>query len=169
MKHMRRLIKEGFDIDLDWYQCRDAVADAKEHIVNYLNEVAENGDGEEQYISDIGMEITMNENNDGVWNYSGTAASIKDAIKNWGLSDYMVKYCKEELGMDIGKDFWENPEKFWCICMINLCEIIWNAVVNDLKLDKDGDTIVITKELADKVESFLSKKYETINQLGLCD
>lgn len=152
-------------MELDWYRCTGAVEDAKSHIVDWLNEAAEYSDGKEEYVSDIGMEITESENADGVWNYGGQNASIQDALTNWGLSAYMVEYCKDNLEMDIGKDFFDNPEKFWCICMINLVDQMWQQVASDIGLD---DTVVITKELADKVEKAL-EKYKTISDLGMAD
>ncbi len=152
-------------MELDWYRCTGAVEDAKNHIVDWLNEAAEYGDGEEKYVSDIGMDITESENVNGVWDMSGAPGAIEDAFTNWGLSSYMVEYCKDNLDMDIGKDFFDNPEKFWLICMINLVDQMWQQVASDIGLD---DTVVITKELADKVEKAL-EKYKTISDLGMAD
>lgn len=152
-------------MELDWYRCTGAVEDAKNHIVDWLNEAAESGDGEEMYVSDIGMEITESENVNGVWDMGGAPEAIKDAFTNWGLSAYMAEYCKDNLDMDIGKEFFENPEKFWLICMIELVDQMWQQVASDIGLD---DTVVITKELADKVEKALGK-YKTISDLGMAD
>ena len=150
-------------MEIDWDRCTAAVEDAKNHIVNWLDEAARFSEGEEEYVSDIGYKITESDNVNGVWDAGGTYSAVQDALTNWGLSAYMAGYCKENLDMDIGKDFFNNPEKFWLICMIELVEQMWGRVAEDIGLE---DTVVITNELVDKVEKVLAK-YKTITDLGM--
>lgn len=150
-------------MEIDWYRCTGAVEDAKATIVNWLDEAARFSKGDEEYVSDIGYKITESDNVNGVWDGGGTNSAIQDALTNWGLSAYMVGYCKENLDMDIGKDFFNEPEKFWLICMIELVERMWQQAASDLGLD---DTVVITKELVEDVEKDL-EKYKTITDLGM--
>lgn len=149
-------------MSLNW-QCKEAMDDAKATIVDYLSEHI----GENRNVGDLGFEITEDENNDGYW-IVGTQKSVEEAIKNWGLSQYVVDYGKNELDADYGKEFWENPEGFWCVCMIVLVEHVWNKLVNDLKLDAEGDEIEITEDLVSRVEEGL-KKYDFITQVGMDD
>lgn len=134
--------------------------EAKAKVAEWLEENI----GTEHYVSDIGMEITESENRDGYW-FANYPDAVKAAIGNWGLSQYVVDYGKEELDSDYGKMFWEDPDKFWVICMIILCEHIWNKLVEDLKLDSD-DEIEISEKLVKRAESAL-KKYEYITQVGM--
>lgn len=147
-------------MSLNW-QCKEAMDDAKGKIVEWLDEHI----GETHYISDLGTEFTEDENHDGYW-VMGYSKAVEEALKNWGLSQYVVEYGKEELDADYGKEFWDNPEGFWCVCMIVLVEHVWNQVVNDLKLDADGDEIEITEDLVSRVDEGL-KKYDFITQVGM--
>lgn len=156
MKHMRRIIKEGNE-SLN-YRCTEAVEEAKDKILDWLGEM----EGQTDYVGDIGMEITEDENRQGYW-LVGTQKCIEKSIQNWGLSEYCVGYYKSEMDMDIGNDFWENPEKFWCLCMMALVERLWNEVANALGLEDD---VEITKEFIASVEKALSK-FTSISQLGM--
>ncbi len=147
-------------VNLNW-QCKEAMDDAKATIEDYLNEHL----GETiEYPSDFGMEITESENKDGYW-VLGTQKSVEESIKNWGLSQWVVDYGKSELDADYGKEFWENPEGFFCVCMIVLVERFWNQIMNDLEIDPDGE-VEITEDFVKNVVTDM-QKYKFITDLGM--
>ena len=144
------------------YDCFDTIAEAKDHIIGWLDE----NKGREINIGDAGFECTEYENRAEVWTY-GTEKSLDKAIENWGVSESVVN-CNpigDDYGKELGKTFWESPEKFWCACMITVCENLWSTAINETDYDTNDD-VTVDDEFIKNIE-FAWKDINTIEDIGM--
>ena len=79
------------------------------------------------YRSEVPMELTSSYNCDGTFTYSTAIAreSLNDYVVNYPyLLGDIVKYFLDNLDMNIGSDFFTNPEKFQVCVLIEIIDKI---------------------------------------------
>lgn len=79
------------------------------------------------YRSEVPMELTSSYNCDGTFTYSTAIAreSLNDYVANYPyLLGDIVKYFLDNLDMNIGSDFFTNPEKFQVCVLIEIIDKI---------------------------------------------
>lgn len=110
------------------------MANIEKDIIDRLKDIK----GETMYAYDIGMELTMCENNNGSW-YCSEKEAMDEISENFEMFHIIAEYMRENLGIDTNVML--DPELFHVQAMITLYDATFQAALSKMRCEDDEITI----------------------------
>lgn len=124
------------------------LSEIKEDIVDRLQDRI----GQEFELSELGFELTMDENKTGSW-YCSTWKAEKALKSNYDEVANFMQYYQDNYGEKPEKDAFLDPEEFHLIFMIFCYESVFNQAVPSLDYEK----VEITEDFIKNVKHYLTE------------